>query len=197
MRQRIHAGGRGDRRRQVERQLGIGEHHLGQELRREDDLLDVRLVVGDDAGAADLGAGARGRRQRDEVRQLVLDRAHLRMIPGVFEHVARVRRHQRDRLGDVERRAAAEADDRIGAMRAVRRDAVIDLALDRVAPDVRNRPRRRGRQVGDELREQRQRRDAAVGDDQRPLQALLVEVLGRRACARRGRSGSSSERRSG
>ena len=69
VRQRVHAGGGGHRRRQAERQLGVGEHHLGQDLRREDHALDVRVVLADDAAAADLAAGARGRRQGDEVRQ--------------------------------------------------------------------------------------------------------------------------------
>ena len=67
VRQRIHAGGGGDERRQVERQLGIGEHRLGEQQRREDDLLDVRLVVGDHRRAPDLRARARGRGQRDEL----------------------------------------------------------------------------------------------------------------------------------
>ena len=55
----------------------------------------------------------------------------------------------------------------------------VDLAGDRVAPDVRNTRRRRGpagrRRT---ICEQRQRRDAAVGDDQRALDALRLEVLG-------------------
>ena len=115
VRQRVHAGRGGDRRRQVERQLGIGEHASREQLRREDDLLHVRRVVRDHRRAADLRAGAGGRRQRDEIRQLAVDRPHVRMVPCVFEDVARMRRHQRDRLGDVERRAAAQADHRVGA----------------------------------------------------------------------------------
>ena len=60
------------------------------------------------------------------------------MIPRVLKHVARMHGHQRDCLGDVERRAAAEADDRVGAMvRAEGGDAVLDLAPGRVAPDLR------------------------------------------------------------
>ena len=55
--------------------------------------------------------------------------AYSRMSPGW-------RRHQRDRLGDVERRAAAQADHRVGAVRLVGGDAFVDLASDRVAPDA-------------------------------------------------------------
>ena len=39
------------------------------------------------------------------------------LVPHVVEHVAVVHRHQADDLGHVERRAAAEADDAIGAVR--------------------------------------------------------------------------------
>jgi hypothetical protein len=40
-----------------EGQLGVGEHHLGEDLRREDHALEAG-VVAQHAGAADLGAGA-------------------------------------------------------------------------------------------------------------------------------------------
>ena len=100
------------------------------------------------------------------------------MIPCVLEHVALVDGHQRDRLGDVERGASAQSDDRIGTMLAEGGDAVGDLAFDRIAPDVGIHGDVEPMQVGDELRKQRQRGDAAVGDDQRALQALRGQVLG-------------------
>ena len=176
--ERIHAGRSRDVRREVERQLGVCKHRLGEQPGREDDLLDVRLVIRDHARAADLRAGSRGRRQRDEVRQIVLDRPHLWVIPGVFEHVARMDRHQRDRLGDVERSAAAQPDDRIGAMLAERRNAVLNLGFHRIAPDFRINADLEPVQIGDELLEHRQRRDAAVGHDERALEAVRAEMLG-------------------
>ena len=69
VRERVHAGRRGDRRRQVERELRIGEHASGEQPRREDDLLDVRLVVRHHRRAAHLRSRAGGRRQRDEIGQ--------------------------------------------------------------------------------------------------------------------------------
>ncbi len=86
--------------------------------------------------------------------------------------------HQRDRLRDVERGAAAQADHRVGAMRLVRRGAAADLARDRVAPDLRVDGDVESREVGDERRQQRQRGDAAVGHDQRPADAGFLEVPG-------------------
>jgi hypothetical protein len=41
--------------------------------------------------------------------------------------------HQRDDLRDIERRTAAKADDPVGAVGAIGRDALVDLASDRVA----------------------------------------------------------------
>ena len=47
-----------------------------------------------------------------------------------------MRGHQRDRLGDIQCRAAAEADDRVGPMRVERRRPVGHLAAHRIAADV-------------------------------------------------------------
>ena len=66
----------------------------------------------------------------------MLDRAHLRVIPRILEHVAVVRGHERDGFGDVERRAAAESDHGVGAMVLERGSAARRLAGDRIAPDV-------------------------------------------------------------
>ena len=68
----------------------------------------------------DLGSGAGGRRQRDEIAAARARSAGL--AGGPMRTRARRPRdcHQRDRLGDIERRAAAESDDRIGTMRLER-----------------------------------------------------------------------------
>ncbi len=86
-------------------------------------------------------------------------------------------RHQRDRLGDIERRAAAQADHRIGVVRLVRGRALLHLAADGIAPDLGENADIETRQRRDEVREQRQRRDPAVGDDERPLDALGLEMV--------------------
>ncbi len=136
VRERVHAGGRGDRRRQVERQLGIGEHALREELRREDDLLDVRRVVRhhaerptSDPVPAVVGSAMKCGSCRPIGRTSGWSHAYSRMSPGW-------RRHQRDRLRDVERRAAAQSDHGIGVVRLVGRDPFPDLAPDRIAPDA-------------------------------------------------------------
>ncbi len=86
--------------------------------------------------------------------------------------------HQRDRLGHVERRAAAQADDRVGAVRAIGADAVVDLAPGRVAPKLRIDGYLETFHPGAESLQQRQGCDAAVGDDQRARDALHAQMLG-------------------
>ena len=54
MRQRIHAGARGDGGRHAHGQLGIADGDLRHHQRMEDHLLGVGRLIGDDAGAADL-----------------------------------------------------------------------------------------------------------------------------------------------
>jgi hypothetical protein len=169
--------GRGDRRRQVERELRIGEHAFREEVRREDDLLHVRRVVGHHRRPAHFRSRAGGRGQGDEVRQRAAYRAHFRMVPGVFEDVAGVTRHQRDRLRDVECSAAAQADHRVGAVRLVGGDSFLDLAPHRVAPDAGEDADMEARKRGDDIREERQRRNAAIGDDERSLDVLALEML--------------------
>ena len=58
------------------------------------------------------------------------------MVPGVFENAPLMHRHQRDRLGDIERRAAAESDDAVGAMCAIRIRPRLYLRCDRIALDA-------------------------------------------------------------
>ncbi len=71
MGQRVHAGPRRDVGGQADGQLGIGDDDARQHLRVEDDLLGVVGGIGDDGGAADLGAGAGGGRHRDDRRDAV------------------------------------------------------------------------------------------------------------------------------
>ena len=80
-------------------------------------------------------------------------------------------------LGDVERRAAAQADHRIGVVRLVRGGALLHLAADGIAPDLGEDGDVEARQRRDEIGEQRQRRDPAVGDDERPRDAFGLEVV--------------------
>jgi hypothetical protein len=190
VRQRVDAGGRGHRRRQREGQLGIGEHRPGQQLGAEHRALDVRVVLADHRRAPDFAAGTRGGGQRHEVRQLMGDRPHLRMVPHVLDHVAVVHRHQRDHLGHVERGAAAEADHAVRPVRLERRRTGHHLARGRVAEDAVEHGDVQALQVGAELGQQRQLGERAVGHDQRALQALLEQVR----ADQRARAGAEVDR---
>ena len=128
VRHRIHAGGGGHVGGQGERKFGIGEYRLGQQTRREHDPLDVRVVLRHHARAAHFGTGAAGGRQRDEVRQIAVNRSHLRVIPHVFHDVAFVRSHHGDHLRDVQAGTTAEADDAVGPVCARSRGAFHDLS---------------------------------------------------------------------
>ena len=94
-------------------------------------------LVGDDAGAADLGAGAGGGRHRDDRRDAggigarppVADVLEIPQRPGLAGH-------EGDQLAGVERRAAAERDDAVMAAGLERGDAGGDVGLDRIWFDV-------------------------------------------------------------
>ncbi|MEZ5208765.1 MAG: hypothetical protein R2690_17740 [Acidimicrobiales bacterium] len=192
VRQGVEAGGGGDVRRQADGERRVGEDDLGQQVRREDDALDVG-VVGDDGRATDLAAGAGGRRDGDEVRDAVLDGASAGDLVLVVEQVAVVGGHHADGLGDVEGGAAADPDDGVGTVGPVRLDAGRDLGDDRVADDAAERG---GRQPGaveplHDGGEERQRRHADVGDQQRPGHAGARQHVGELV----DRSGAEADRR--
>ena len=101
--------------------------HLRHHLRMEDHLLRVRLLVGDDAGAADLRAGAGGRRHGDDRR----DRVRVGARPPVADILEipdrpRLPGHEGDELAGIEAAAAAEGDDAVmlAGLEDVRRRAV-------------------------------------------------------------------------
>ena len=174
MRQRIHAGAGGDEGRHADRELGIGDDDRRQQLRMEDDLLGVRCLVGDDAGAADFGAGAGGRRHRDDRR----DRVGIGARPPVADvleipHRPRLSGLEGDQLAEIERRAAAEGDDAVMLALLEGGDAGGEVGLDRVGLDVgKHRMRHLG--VVEDLqraRDHRQLGKAGIGDEQRPLDA--------------------------
>ncbi len=137
VRQRVHAGRRRDMRRQPESKLGIADddarHHLGV----EENLFGVRRLVGDDGGAADLGAGAGGGRHGDDGQDPIGIGAGP-PIADVLEvpHRPRLAGHQGDDLAGIERAAAAKADHAVVAAGAKRLEPVMDILLDRVRPDV-------------------------------------------------------------
>ena len=129
----VHTSRGGDFRRQIERQFWIGEYRIRQNLRRENHALDVRRIVRNHARPANFTAGAGRCGQRDEIGQFSFDRAHVRMIPSVFDRITGMRRKQTNDLGDIQRRAAAEANYAIRVMIAIGGCARHDLAGDGIA----------------------------------------------------------------
>ncbi len=100
------------------------------------------------------------------------------MVVRVLEDVAVVVRHHGNRLGDVDGRAAAEAHDGVGAVGAVCGHAVIDLLSHRVAGYARVHLHLEAFELRGEIVQDGKDGEALVGDDQRPLHALLPQVLG-------------------
>ena len=114
MGERVHAGAGGDEGRHADGELRIADHHARHHLRMEDHLLGVRRLVGDDAGAADLGAGAGRGRHGDDRRDPVGVGARP-PVADILEIPERPRLpgHEGDDLAGIERRAAAEGDDAV------------------------------------------------------------------------------------
>ena len=171
-----------------------------QHLRVEDDLLELRLLVGDHRGAADFGARC----------PAVVGTATTGAMPATLTRVPVVAMssksqsgrvwpdHQRDGLADVERAAAAEGDHAVVPAGLVGRDAVLDVLPDRVALDVgEHRAPQAVRTAGRRaLADHRQARQPGIGDEQR-VAACPVPCrppAARRSARRRSgsRSGSSS-----
>ena len=66
MRKGIKAGAGGDEIRHADRQFGIGDDDAWQHFRVEDNLLHMRLRIGDNAGPPNLGPGTGGCRHGDD-----------------------------------------------------------------------------------------------------------------------------------
>ena len=199
VRQRVHAGRRGHRGRQAERQLRVGEHRLGEDLRREHDALDVRVVLADDdaerptslpvpevvGSATKYGSGRRSGAPADGPRRTRSTSPSCVAITPTTLATSSAAPPPKPitQSAPCARYAAAPA---------------ITWRAGRVAERRRRRPttRARPREAVAELGEQRQRRQGLVGDDQRPRRARARAGAGRPACGRRRRSGSPSERRS-
>jgi hypothetical protein len=107
----VHAARGGDVRRAAVGEHGVDQRDVRDQVRADDALLHVELLVGEDGDRGDLGAGA-GRGRDGDQRQALL--GDLIDADVVLELVV-VGGEDRDDLGDVDRRAAAEADDEVVA----------------------------------------------------------------------------------
>ena len=107
LRERVDAGVRRRPRRQPEREQRVDERVLGAHQPVRDADLAVAVGVGQHRGARDLGAGARRRRAEHERQGRRGERAAaLEVVPGRSAGVG----EQARGLGEIERRAAADAD---------------------------------------------------------------------------------------
>ena len=105
--QGVHAGVRRRSRGQAEREQRVDERVLGAHLPVGEAELAVAVGVGQDRGARDLGARARSRRAEHERQRRRCERAAaLEVVPGRAAGVGQQARG----LGEIERRAAADAD---------------------------------------------------------------------------------------
>ena len=122
--------------RQPDGQLRIGNDDARHHLRVEDDFLLVSLLVEDDPGPADFGAGAGGGRHGNHRRNA----GGIRAGPPVADVLeipqrARLSRHEGHDLAGIERRSAAERHDTVVAAGAVGAKARLDVAQGRIASD--------------------------------------------------------------
>ena len=133
----VHAGAGGDERRHADGEFRIADHHARHHLGMEDHLLGLRQLLGDDAGAADLGARSRRGRHGNHRGDLVGIGARP-PIADILEIPERPRLpgHEGDDLAGIEARAAAESDDPVMAALAIGGDASFDIGVNRVRLNV-------------------------------------------------------------
>ena len=107
----IKPGASGNGRRQTHRQLGVANHHCGQNLGMKDDFFDMGFCIGDHTGAADLGSGASGGWHRDNGRNGTAVGAGP-PIANIFKipHRPALGLHKGHHLAQIEARAAAKGN---------------------------------------------------------------------------------------
>ena len=202
VRQRVHAGRRGDRAAAGRASARDRRRPRFARTRREHDALDVRVVLAERRSSgrppSRCPRSSAARRSRAGA---IGDRAHLRVVPRVLD--ARRRRASPSRRRPWRRRAPRRRRSRSRCRRGARGrppTPCLDLRRRRVAENAVEHARHRGPRLRlervDELGEHRRRRERAVGDDQRPLEALARAGARATSLRRRRRSGWWSETRS-
>ena len=176
VRQRVHAGGGRDVRRQAEREFGVGKHGFGQDFGTEHHALEVGIVFAENAGSPHFRAGARSRGQGDKIRQFARDVTNAGLVPGVLQNVALMGGGQADHFGYVECRTAAKTDHAVGLVCLKSGAARHRLAAGRVAEHAGEHRHLQPRQMGSEFCQYGQRRQRPVGDDQRAFQTRFKQV---------------------
>jgi hypothetical protein len=143
MHESIDACRRRDSARQPDGQLCVGDHHARHHLRMENDFFLVSLLVEDDARPANLGPGARRRRDRDDGR----DAGRIGPGPPVADILeiperSGLARHEGHSLAGIERRTAAERHDAVMLAGAICGQSRLDVAGRRDCRALRRTTRR-------------------------------------------------------
>jgi hypothetical protein len=168
----VDAGGGRDGTRQSDGQFGIQNDDARHHLWVKNDFLLMRFLVEDDAGPADLGAGARGRRDCHDGS----DAGGVSAGPPVADILevpqrAGLSRHEGHDFAGVERRSAAESHDSVVTSGAVGAKACLDMAGGGVAAD---RAEQRGSaECGEGIFDHGRVDQSFIGHDQRVLHADL------------------------
>ena len=137
VRQCIHAGRGGQVGGQADRQLRIEDDDTRHQLGVKNKLLAACVFIGDDRHAADLGAGAGGRRYGDHWRDGIGVGAQIPVL-AVLEipDRAALPDHQGGRLGDIYGAAAAKGNNAVMAAGAVDGNGIGHIGADRVGGDL-------------------------------------------------------------
>ena len=172
MRQRVHAGCRGEARGQAERQVRIAERDHGDQVRRRKGFL-AAILHDDDHADRDFRAGAGGGRYRDQGRDLadLLGAADDRRVG--FQRFA-VGGQEADRLGMVHGGAAADRDDAVRAGLLVELGRNLRLGLGRVGDRFGEHAGRGNAERILDLRQDAGGLDARVRHDEGPGDPLAL-----------------------
>ena len=177
MGERVHAGRCRQHRRQAHGEVRVADRALRNEMRRDEAELSP-VPERDQRRAADLAAGAGRRRNGDDRRHGLGDLRRCRRELRRSSQAAPVGRPQGDRLGEIDRRAAADGDEAVAFARLVDGDRGFRRFLGRVRRNVveHRRAAQRRRRLLQPL-DQADGDHAGIGDDHRSLDLEVDEIL--------------------
>lgn len=166
----VHAGPRGQRRREVARQFGVADRRARQEVGTRDDRLATGLGELNQSASPRLAPGPGRRGHRHHGRHRRLDSVLAPTSQVVVGKSARVRDQQTDCLGDIDWAASTEADESIASRVAVDRQAGQDVFLGRIGLDLPVDDHS-FLERGDHLLHQPGGQETGIGHDQWPVES--------------------------
>ena len=127
----VGAGGGGEFGRKADGDFGVKNDEVGEKRGLEEDGFAAGAFDGDDAAAADFGAGASGGRNANAGSEA----APIVGVFKVFEFEIRTLDEEANGLANIERAAAAESDHAVAVIVSVSTGAIDDVGLDGVRMD--------------------------------------------------------------